>query len=87
MRDKESMLMEQSTVILPEYGTQKLMYCADAYRSIAKIFLNFPGTEEKKDLKSRQGAIYHRQILENQNFMAEQFLDMADKLAQVATQS
>ena len=41
MREKESMLAEQSTVILPEYGTQKLMHCADAYRNIAKIFLNF----------------------------------------------
>ncbi len=86
MRDKESMLMEQGTVILPEYGTQKLMHCADAYRSIAKIFLNFSGMEEQK-ATNRQGVIYHRQMLENQNFMAEQFLDMADKLSQVATQS
>lgn len=87
MRNKESTFTMQSSVILPEYGTQKLMHCADAYRNIAKIFLNFQGMWEQQDARNRQGVIYHRQMLENQNFMAEQFLDMADKLSQVATQS
>lgn len=87
MREKESVVAEKNTVILPEYGTQKLMHCADAYRNIAKIFLNFQGPLEQKDARNRQGMVFHRQMLENQSFMAEQFLDMADKLSQLATQS
>ena len=84
---KDISTTEQNTVLLPEYGTQKLLDCAEAYRSIAKIILKFRTAEEKKDIENRQGLIYHRQTLENQNFIAEQFLDVANRLSQVAVQS
>lgn len=87
MRSKDSNIMEQTIITLPEYGIQKIMHCADSYRSIAKIFLNFQGELAQKEAPTRQGMIYHRQMLENQNFMAEQFLNMAEKLSQVAGQS
>ncbi len=86
MKVKENAVLGENPMILPEYGTQKLMYCADAYRSIAKIFLNFQGEDEGKEA-NRQELICRRQTLENQNFMAEQFLDMAERLTQVASQS
>ncbi len=87
MKNKESGLAEQTIITLPEYGIQKIMHCADSYRSIAKIFMNFQGELEEKSVKNRQGMIYHRQMMENHNFMAEQFLNMADRLSQVASQS
>ena len=87
MKSKEVGIAEQSIITLPEYGMQKIMHCADSYRSIAKIILNFQGELEHKEIQSKQGKIYHRQMLDNQNFMAEQFLNMADNLSQVATQS
>ncbi len=87
MKEKGSYTAKQTIITLPEYGIQKIKHCADSYRSIAKIFLNFQGDLEQKEVRNRQGMIYHRQMLENQNFMAEQFLNMADKLSQVAMQS
>ena len=87
MKSKESYITEQTIITLPEYGIQKIKHCADSYRNIAKIFLNFQGEAVQNKVQNRQGMIYHRQMLENQNFMAEQFLNMADKLSQVATES
>ena len=87
MKGKENVAMDRNSMLLPEYGTQKLMNYANAYRSIAQIFMNFQGTEEKRETRNRQGLICNRQTRENQSFVAEQFLNMADKLSQVATQS
>ena len=87
MKSKDSYIAEQTIITLPEYGIQKIKHCAESYRSIAKIFLNFQVEAEQSKTQNRQGMIYHRQMLENQNFMAEQFLNMADKLSQVATES
>ncbi len=87
MKGKDSSLEERTIITLPEYGIQKIMHCADSYRSIAKIFMNFQGELEGKAVQNRQGMIYYRQMIENHNFMAEQFMNMADKLSQVASQS
>lgn len=87
MKSREPYITEQTMITLPEYGIQKIKSCADSYRSIAKIFLNFQGQEEQNRAENRQGMIYHRQMVENQHFMAEQFLNMADKLSQVASES
>ena len=87
MKNKDSYITEQTIITLPEYGIQKIKHCADSYRNIAKIFLNFQGASEQSKAQNRQGMIYHRQMMENQYFMAEQFLNMADKLSQVATES
>ena len=87
MKSKESYIAEQTIITLPEYGIQKIKHCADSYRSIAKIFLDFQDGVEEKSEQNRQGMIFHRQMVENQNFMAEQFLNMADKLSQVAMES
>ena len=87
MKGKDSYIPEQTIITLPEYGIQKIKHCADSYRNIAKIFLNFQGVPEQGKAQNRQGMIYHRQMMENQYFMAEQFLNMADKLSQVATES
>lgn len=86
MKSREPYITEQTMITLPEYGIQKIKSCADSYRSIAKIFLNFQGQEQNR-AENRQGMIYHRQMVENQHFMAEQFLNMADKLSQVASES
>lgn len=87
MKNKESQIAEREIITLPEYGIQKIKSCADSYRSIAKIFLNFQEKAELETEKNREGMIYRRQMIENQNFMAEQFLNMADKLLQVASES
>ena len=87
MKEKDSNTTNQTVITLPEYGIQKIMNCADSYRSIAKVFLNFQMEPEQKNVKTRQEMIFHRQMKENQNFMAEQFLNMADRLSEVVSQS
>ncbi len=87
MKSKDNYIAQQTIITLPEYGIQKIKNCADSYRNIAKIFLNFQEAPEQSKTQNRQGMIYHRQMVENQYFMAEQFLNMADKLSQVATES
>lgn len=87
MKKETSTVIEENYITLPEYGMQKIMHCADAYRNIAKTYLAFYKEIAKKPTTTRQGQIYQRQALDNQNFMAEQFMHMADKLSQVAIQS
>ena len=79
--------MEQAVIVLPEYGIQKIKRCADSYRNIAKVFLNFQEGTEGDRLRNRKEKLFYRQMQENQSFMAEQFLNMADRLAAVVDQS
>ncbi len=87
MKSKDGYIAEKVIITLPEYGIQKIKNCADSYRNIARIFMNFQGAPDQGKAQNRQGMICHRQMQENQYFMAEQFLNMADKLSQVATES
>lgn len=87
MKKEHVSVIEENYIALPEYGKQKILHCARAYRNIAKTYMNFHKELANKNVHTRQGKIYQRQALDNQNFMAEQFLYMADKLSQVATQS
>lgn len=87
MKNENTNVIEQNYTALPEYGMQKIMHCADSYRNIAKTYLRFHKDLAEKPVQSRQGKIYQRQAMNNQNFMAEQFLYMADKLSQVARES
>lgn len=87
MKKENVSVIEENYIALPEYGMQKILHCASAYRNIAKTYLNFHKFLADKNIQTRQGKLYQRQVLDNQNFMAEQFLYMADKLSQVATQS
>lgn len=87
MRSENTGTIEQNYIALPEYGKQKIMHCANAYRNIAKTYLSFYKELAGKDVPTRQSKIYQRQAMDNQSFMAEQFLYMADKLSQVATES
>ena len=86
MREAETRT-EQAVIMLPEYGIQKIKRCADSYRNIAKVFLNFQEETEENCLRTRKEKLFYRQMQENQSFMAEQFLNMADRLAEVVDQS
>lgn len=86
MREAEQRA-EQAVIMLPEYGIQKIKRCADSYRNIAKVFLNFQEDTEGNRLKTRKEKLFYRQMQENQSFMAEQFLNMADRLSEVVDQS
>ena len=86
MREAEQRA-EQAVIMLPEYGIQKIKNCADSYRNIAKVFLDFQEGMEVKGSKSRKEKLFYRQMQENKNFMAEQFLSMADRLSEVVDQS
>lgn len=85
---KESLgVAEENYIVLPEYGMQKIMQCADAYRNIANTYLSFHKEFSRKPVATRGEKLHQRQVVDNQNFMAEQFLYMADKLSHVATKS
>lgn len=83
MGNKESS-SKQTGVIMPEYGKQKILHCAESYRSIAHIFLEFQTNKAQYEPENRQGKIYRRQMAENQSFMAEQFFHIAEQLSEVA---
>lgn len=87
MKNENVNVVEQNYTALPEYGMQRIMHCANAYRSIAKTYLNFHKEVAQNGKETRQDQIYRKQAIENQNFMAEQFLYMADKLSEVASES
>lgn len=89
MREKENKKTEPNMITLPEYGIQKIRHYADSYRGIAHAFLDFPCDMAYKTDKdtSRQERLFRRQMQENQNFMAEQFLHMADHLSDVVNRS
>ena len=58
--------MEQAVIVLPEYGIQKIKRCADSYRNIAKVFLNFQEDAEGNCLRTRKEKLFYRQMQENQ---------------------
>ncbi|MFI3236511.1 MAG: PP2C family protein-serine/threonine phosphatase [Lachnospiraceae bacterium] len=78
--------MEMELAVLPEFGKQRLLYRADSYRNLAKTFLDFP-TIKKDSMQDRKSYMFYRQAAENREFMAEQYLDMAEKIAEIAVDS
>lgn len=84
---KENDRIEPTVIALPEYGIQKMKQCAESYRGIAKVFLNFQRKTEADEIINRRERICQRQMQENQSFMAEQFLHMADTLSDVVSRS
>ncbi len=78
---------ESAAERLPEYGQQKLLLCADSYRNIARVIMNFPPQADNHAVASRADALYHRRLRENQNFMARQFLSLADQISRLADES
>ncbi|MCD8326020.1 MAG: hypothetical protein LUC90_04860 [Lachnospiraceae bacterium] len=45
MKRKENVI-ESAAQHLPEYGQQKLLFCADSYRNIARVIMNFSPRED-----------------------------------------
>ncbi|MCD8131125.1 MAG: serine/threonine-protein phosphatase [Lachnospiraceae bacterium] len=86
MKRKES-AFESAAERLPEYGQQKLPLCADSYRNIARVIMNFPPQTDNRAVENRADALYHRRLRENQNFMARQFLSLADQISRLADES
>ncbi|MCD7806815.1 MAG: hypothetical protein LUH19_05665, partial [Lachnospiraceae bacterium] len=86
MKRKES-ATESAAERLPEYGQQKLKLCADSYRNIARVMMNFPPIDDSPAEGSRTDVLYRKRLNENQNFMARQFLMLADQLSRLAQES
>ncbi len=84
---KDSSQIENSIILLPQYGKQKLLYCAENYRNLAKSFMDFTGKEKEEIKLDRKSFLYYRQAAENRAFMAEQYLDMAERITEIATKS
>jgi len=87
---KQMQLRENDRVeIIPEYGRQKLLSCAESFRDLAELFereqTDMPPAEEEP--ADRQEYLCKRRMQENQELIAEHLKEMSHILATVARET
>lgn len=74
--------------IIPEYGKQKLLSCAESFRDLAELFEDGQGDETAADEPAdRQEYLCKRRMQENQGLIAEHLKEMSHILATVAKET
>lgn len=74
--------------IIPEYGRQKLLSCAESFRDLAELFEDGQGDETAADEPAdRQEYLCKRRMQENQGLIAEHLKEMSHILATVAKET
>lgn len=87
---KQRQLNEDDRIeLIPEYGRQKLLSCAESFRDLAELFEDgqadgMPAEEEPAD---RQEYLFRRRMQENQGLIAEHLKEMSHILATVAKET
>lgn len=87
---KQMQLKENDRVeIIPEYGRQKLLSCAESFRDLAELFESgqADGTPAKEEPADRQEYLCKRRMQENQELIAEHLKEMSHILATVARET
>lgn len=87
---KQMQLKEDDRVeIIPEYGRQKLLSCAESFRDLAELFedgqADKPAVEDEP--ADRQEYLCKRRMQENQGLIAEHLKEMSHILATVARET
>lgn len=87
---KQMQLKENDRVeIIPEYGRQKLLSCAESFRDLAELFED--GQADKTAVEGepadRQEYLCKRRMQENQGLIAEHLKEMSHILATVARET
>lgn len=87
---KQLQLKESDRVeIIPEYGRQKLLSCAESFRDLAELFESgqADGTSAEEEPADRQEYLCKRRMQENQELIAEHLKEMSHILATVARET
>lgn len=74
--------------IIPEYGRQKLLSCAESFRDLAELFEDGQADQTAADEPAdRQEYLCKRRMQENQGLIAEHLKEMSHILATVAKET
>lgn len=86
---RQMQLKEDDRVeIIPEYGRQKLLSCAESFRDLAELFEDGQADETAADESvDRQEYLCKRRMQENQGLIAEHLKEMSHILATVARET
>lgn len=86
---RQMQLKEDDRVgIIPEYGRQKLLSCAESFRDLAELFEDGQADEAAADEPvDRQEYLCKRRMQENQGLIAEHLKEMSHILATVARET
>lgn len=89
MRRQAAFQEEEQLGIIPEYGRQRLLSCAESFRDLADLFEDgqaeeMPVEGEEAD---RQEYLCRRRLRENQGLIAEHLKEMSHILASVARET
>lgn len=87
---KQRQLKEDDRIeLIPEYGRQKLLSCAESFRDLAELFEDGQedGTATADESADRQEYLCKRRMRENQGLIAEHLKEMSHILATVARET
>lgn len=87
---RQMQLKEDDRVeIIPEYGRQKLLSCAESFRDLAELFEDRQADEAAaaEEPADRQEYLCKRRMQENQGLIAEHLKEMSHILAKVARET
>lgn len=85
---RQMQLKEDDKVeIIPEYGRQKLLSCAESFRDLAELFEDGYDEAEGDEPADRQEYLCKRRMQENQGLIAEHLKEMSHILATVAKET
>lgn len=75
--------------IIPEYGRQRLLNCAESFRDLADLLEeeDEAGDEPGEKIDNRQDYLWQRRLQESQGLLAEHLKEMAHVMAKVAKET
>lgn len=75
----------EKTILLPEYGKQKLLTYAESFKELANTFQGaISGGENTQD---RENYLWHRRLMENRDLLAMHLNEMATLITNVVEES
>lgn len=87
MKRQMQLKEEDKVEIIPEYGRQKLLSCAESFRDLAELFEDGHDEAAGDEPADRQEYLCKRRMQENQGLIAEHLKEMSHILATVAKET
>ncbi|MCM1266678.1 MAG: SpoIIE family protein phosphatase [Bacteroidales bacterium] len=87
MKKQMQLKRDDRVEIIPEYGKQKLLSCAESFRDLAELFESGQEDEAAAEPADRQEYLCKRRMQENQGLIAEHLKEMSHILAAVAKET
>lgn len=88
MRKQAEVRDDNRITIIPEYGRQRLLNCAESFRDLADLFEEEePDNRNGQKTDNRRDYLWQRRLQENRELLAEQLKEMAHIMAEVARET